>query len=64
MRVRQVMSLRNRSRRNLLEIAGNHLIIVDAIGREEVEEAVRLVHHHVGTAGDLIAEGWEEDTGA
>jgi DNA-binding GntR family transcriptional regulator len=61
MRVRQVMSLRNRSKRDLHVIARNHLIIVDAIERGNTDEAVALIHDHIGTTGDLIAEGWEED---
>ncbi|MDL5054591.1 GntR family transcriptional regulator [Oscillatoria laete-virens NRMC-F 0139] len=60
LRVRQVMSLRNRSKGDLHEIARNHNVIVDAIESEDTELAVQLIHHHIGTTGDLIAEGWEE----
>lgn len=60
LRVRQVMTLRNRSKGDLHEIARNHTVIVDAIERQETDIAVQLIHHHIGTTGDLIAEGWEE----
>lgn len=61
MRVRQVMSLRNQRQSSLHDIARNHFIIVDAIERRDTEEAVRLIHLHIGAAGDLIVNGWEED---
>lgn len=59
-RVQQVMSLRNQSKGDLRQIVNNHLAIVNAIESEDVQEAVRLIHEHIGNAGDLIAEGWEE----
>lgn len=61
LRVRQVMSLRNRSKGNLHEIARNHLLILEVIERKDAAEAVKLIHHHIGATGDMIAEGWEED---
>jgi len=61
MRVRQVMALRNQSKGDLHQIARNHIIIVEAIEREDINEAVDLIHEHIGMTGDLIAEGWEED---
>ncbi|MBK8021180.1 MAG: GntR family transcriptional regulator [Chloroflexi bacterium] len=65
LRVRQVMSLRNQKKGNLHEIGRNHLAIVDAIAAEDTDLSVQLLHHHIGSTGDLIAEGWEkEDDGA
>ncbi|MBK8027186.1 MAG: GntR family transcriptional regulator [Chloroflexi bacterium] len=59
LRVRQVMSLRNQKKGNLHEIARNHLAIVDAIAAEDTDLSVQLLCHHIGSTGDLIAEGWE-----
>lgn len=61
LRVQQVMALRNQSKGDLRQIAMNHISIVNAIESEDTEEAVRLIQYHIGSAGDLIAEGWEED---
>jgi DNA-binding GntR family transcriptional regulator len=61
LRVRQVMSLKNRSKGNLPEIARNHLAIVEVIESMDIEKAVALIHEHIGTTGDLIAKSWEED---
>ncbi|TVR22697.1 MAG: GntR family transcriptional regulator [Anaerolineaceae bacterium] len=59
-RVQQVMSLRNQSKGDLQQITLNHLTIVAAIEAENVVEAVQLINDHIGSAGDLIVEGWEE----
>jgi DNA-binding GntR family transcriptional regulator len=61
LRVRQVMSLRNSRKGNLFVIAENHFIIVDTIERGNVDEAVKLIHHHIGSAADLLVEGWAID---
>ena len=61
LRVRQVMSLRNRKKGDLLAIARNHYGIVDVIARKDVEEAVSLIHYHIGLSGGAIAEDWQED---
>ncbi len=61
LRVRQVMSLRNRSKGDLHQIARNHIVIVDVIERRAVDEAVRLIHDHIGLTGDFIAEHWDDD---
>jgi len=61
LRVRQVMSLKNRKKGDLHAIARNHFGIVDVIERRDVEEAVRLIHYHIGHSAGVIAEGWEED---
>lgn len=60
LRVRQVMALKNRSKGNLHIIARNHSTIVDVIERKETDDAVRLIHSHIGATGDLIAKGWPE----
>ncbi len=62
LRVRQVMSLKNRKKGDLHAIARNHFGIVDVIERRDVEEAVRLIHYHIGHSAGVIAEGWEEDS--
>jgi DNA-binding GntR family transcriptional regulator len=59
LRVRQVMSLRNRQNRDLTRVAYNHVPIIEAIAARETETAVRLLHEHIASAGDLIAEMWE-----
>lgn len=61
LRVQQVMSLRNKRTGDLQQIARNHLAIVDAIARSDTLEAIRLICEHIGTSGDLIAQGWEEN---
>lgn len=60
MRVQQVMSLKNRRKGNLHLMAHNHVEIVDVIAREDVEAAVRTISRHIGSAGDLEIEGWNE----
>jgi DNA-binding GntR family transcriptional regulator len=61
MRVRQVMSLRNRKKGDLHAIARNHHGIVDLIASKDVEAAVKEIKHHIGTSGDVIAEAWEAE---
>ena len=62
LRVRQVMSLRNRKKGDLHAIARNHFGIVDVIARKDVEEAVSLIHQHIGLSGGAIAEDWQEES--
>jgi DNA-binding GntR family transcriptional regulator len=60
LRVRQVMSLRNRQNRDLTRVAYNHVPIIDAIARWEGDEAARLLREHIASAGDLLAEMWDD----
>jgi DNA-binding GntR family transcriptional regulator len=62
MRVRQVMSLRNRKKGDLHGIARNHHTIVDLIVSQDIEAAVKEITLHIGISGDVIAEAWEADT--
>ena len=62
LRVRQVMSLRNRKKGNLHDIAQNHHVIVDLIASRDAEAAVQNIQHHIGISGDVIAETWEADS--
>lgn len=61
LRVRQVMSLKNRRKGDLHYIARNHLVIVEVVESRDVEKAVALIHQHIGTTGDQIAATWEEN---
>lgn len=61
LRVRQVMSLRNSKKGNLLAIAHNHFVIVDVIASQDVEAAAQLIYEHIGISGDVIAEAWEDN---
>ena len=60
LRVRQVMSLRNRQNRVLTQVAYNHVPIIEAIARWDGDEAARLLREHIASAGDLLAEMWED----
>ncbi len=60
LRVRQVMALRNRRNRDLTKVAYNHIPIIDAIAESDVARAEKLLHEHIASAGDLIAEMWED----
>lgn len=59
-RVQQVMALRNRRNSDMRQIAYNHLPIIEAIEQQDAELAMSLIRKHVATAGDLIAELWED----
>ena len=59
-RVRQVMALRNQRNTDITTIAYNHLPIIDAIEKGDVELASTLIQQHVATSGDLLAENWDE----
>jgi DNA-binding GntR family transcriptional regulator len=58
------MALRNRRNSDLKQIAYNHLPIIDAIEKRDEEQAVTLIQKHIATAGDLIADGWDNGGGA
>ncbi|MGB1288986.1 MAG: GntR family transcriptional regulator [Aggregatilineales bacterium] len=60
MRVRQVMALRNMRNTDLTQIARNHLPLIAAIEHKDLPEAKRILHEHIASAGDLIAEDWHE----
>lgn len=60
LRVRQIMALRNKQNSDIKQIARNHLPIIEAIAQGDEIEAVRLIEAHVASAGDLIAEYWDD----
>lgn len=60
LRVRQVMALSNRRVTSMNIIAQNHLRIVEALESGDVDLTVRLLEEHIASAGDLIAEHWEQ----
>jgi len=62
LRVRQVMSLRNRQNRDLTRVAYNHIPIIEAIEARDLAHGEKLLLAHIASAGDLIAEMWEEPT--
>ena len=59
LRVRQVMALRNRINPDIVQIANNHLPIIDAIAQNDEGVAITLLQKHISSAGDLIAELWD-----
>lgn len=61
MKVRQVMALVNRRNSDLTQIARNHLPLIDAIEAGDLVTAKALLHTHIASAGDLIAEDWKAD---
>ncbi|HUN10129.1 MAG TPA: GntR family transcriptional regulator [Aggregatilineales bacterium] len=61
MRVRQVMSLRNRRKGDLQAIARNHVEIVEIIASKNLEKALALIHHHIGMTGGAIVKDWPEE---
>jgi DNA-binding GntR family transcriptional regulator len=63
MRVRQVMALRNRQNRDIMQIANNHLPIIEAIERYDLDAATRVIHQHIASAADLVLDGWESASG-
>jgi DNA-binding GntR family transcriptional regulator len=64
LRVRQVMSLRNRRNQDLTRVAYNHIPIIEAIARQDVDKAVQLLQEHIASSGDLLAEMWEQEVDA
>lgn len=61
LRVRQIMALRNRQNRDLMEVALNHPPIVEAIRERDFGRARALIHRHVLSAADISLEGWGMD---
>ncbi|NDJ59542.1 MAG: GntR family transcriptional regulator [Chloroflexi bacterium] len=61
MRVRQVMSLRNLRNSDIKQIAHNHIPLIEAIERGDEPTATMLIAQHVASAGDLLAEDWQDD---
>lgn len=59
LRVRQVMALRNRRNTDITVIAHNHLPIIEALDRGDIDKTIQLLTVHISSAGDLIAEGWD-----
>jgi len=53
-RVRQIMALRNLQNDDSMTIVYNHLPIVDAVARGEVETASERLANHIATAADLF----------
>lgn len=54
-RVRQIMALRNLRNDSTMTIVYNHLPIVDAIARGNIETAVATLEQHIATAADLFS---------
>lgn len=64
LRVRQIMALRNMRNSDIRQIAYNHLPIIEAIAAGDEPRAAQLIKTHVASAGDLIADAWnDEDEG-
>ncbi|MCC7449388.1 MAG: GntR family transcriptional regulator [Anaerolineae bacterium] len=63
MRVRQVMALRNKQNRDLVQVAMNHVPIIDAIAAKDVERAITLIQQHAASAADLILDNWQYSDG-
>jgi DNA-binding GntR family transcriptional regulator len=61
MRVRQVMAHRNRRNSDLKQVAWNHLPIIEAIAAGDETRALALIEAHIASAGDLLAETWEDE---
>ena len=64
LRVRQILSLRNRQNQDPLEVADNHPPIVEAIRDKDLARATALIHKHVTSAADLSLEGWPQEADA
>jgi DNA-binding GntR family transcriptional regulator len=63
MRVRQVMALRNKQNRDLVQVAMNHVPIIDAIAAKDVDRAITLIQQHAASAADLILDNWQYSDG-
>ncbi|MEO0561661.1 MAG: GntR family transcriptional regulator [Chloroflexota bacterium] len=61
MRVQQVMSLHNLNNRSITQVAENHRPILETMEKGALDEALEILHLHIASTGDLIAEGWLED---
>lgn len=53
LRIHQIMALRNRDERNLMEVAGNHPPIVDALFARDSERAIALISEHTRALAEL-----------
>ena len=60
MRVQQVLAIRNMRNRDIVMVAKNHLPILDALEKHDLEQALAAIQEHVASSGDLIAEGWHD----
>ena len=58
-RLRFIIAMRNRHNDDAMEVALNHVPIVEAIRRRDLDEARTIIARHVRSAADLIA--WVED---
>jgi DNA-binding GntR family transcriptional regulator len=58
-RVRQVMTLRNQKNRDPLQVAANHMPIIDAIAVGNLSQATMLICKHAASAADLALEDWQ-----
>ena len=58
-RVQQILSLRNLQNEDLVQIANNHIPILNSIKKRDSEQAEQLIRIHVESAGDLAAIDWE-----
>ncbi|MEW6579972.1 MAG: GntR family transcriptional regulator [Chloroflexota bacterium] len=62
LRIRQVMALLNMRNQDIKQIAYNHLPIIDALEDGDENRAVTLIKRHIAATGELIAEGWPQET--
>jgi DNA-binding GntR family transcriptional regulator len=53
LRIHQIMALRNRDERNLVEVAGNHPPIVDALYARDSARAIALISEHTRALAEL-----------
>lgn len=63
MRVRQIMALRNRQNRDFVQIAHNHLPIIEAIEQRDLKRATKAIQQHIASAADIILDQWETGEG-
>jgi DNA-binding GntR family transcriptional regulator len=61
LRVRQVMALRNLQNEDSMAIYHNHVRIVAAVEKGDVEAAVESLRAHIATAADLVLEEPSKD---
>jgi DNA-binding GntR family transcriptional regulator len=54
LRVRQLMALTNQLKRDPLEVAQNHLPMVEAIANRNLKKATTLIQSHISSAKDLV----------
>jgi DNA-binding GntR family transcriptional regulator len=58
MRVRQIMALRNRQNRDVMQVVRNHLPIIDAIEQRDYTLAENILREHIASAADIIIDQW------